>query len=143
MRKLLLACALFAAANLPGFAQSRSNFAWWNSDVVNALHLSEQQRMEIKKIVRSYRPKLIDARAESQKAHGELEDLLGSDHFEMAQAQPIVDRVAHAQAETTAVFTQMTLEMRRVLTIGQWRELVNQWGTLQKGARPTDTQVRP
>ena len=61
----------------------------------------------------------------------------------MAQAQPTIDRLANARAESTRVFTAMSLQLRAVLTLDQWRELVKRWGALQRGKRPTDTQVQP
>lgn len=143
MRRFLLTGALWAAITLPVIAQNRANFAWWNTPVVNDLNLSEAQRKQIRETVSSYRGRLIDARAAVQKAQGELQDILGSDHIENAQVDAIADKLAKAQAQNVRVFTEMSLHVRAVLTLDQWRELVKRWGSLQKGARPTDTQVQP
>ncbi len=143
MRRLLITAVLCAAVTLPLTAQNRANFAWWNTPVVNDLNLSDAQRKQIRETVSSYRSRLIDARAAVQKAQGELQDLLGSEHIENAQVDAVADKLAKAQAESVRVFTEMSLHVRAVLTLDQWRELVKRWGSLEKGARPTDTQVQP
>src|SRR5690242_21685130 len=94
------AAILFASlATMPTAAQNRPNFAWWNSTVVSDLNLSDAQRKQIRDTVSSYRPKLIDARAEMQKAQGELQDILNSDHVDPSQSAAVVDKLAKAQAE--------------------------------------------
>jgi Spy/CpxP family protein refolding chaperone len=143
MSAFLFAVLAGALAAMPVAAQNRSNFAWWNSEVVHDLHLSEAQHAQIHQIVSSYRDKLIDARAAVQKAEGDLQDILNSEHLDPTQAEPTVEKLANARAESTRVFTRMSLQLRAVLTLDQWRELVRRWGSLQKGQRPTDTQVQP
>lgn len=143
MKNLLIIAALCLGMSLPGWAQNRANFAWWNSPVVSDLNLSDAQRHQIREIVSSYRSKLIDARANMQKAHGDLQDVLNADHIDMDHADAVIKKLAAAQAESTQVFTEMSVRLRAVLTLDQWRELVKRWGTLQKGQGPTDTQVQP
>ena len=144
MKRLAWGFALLTLVLRPAARpQNRANFAWWNSEVVADLNLSDAQRKEIREIVTSYRTKLIDARADVQKAQGDLHDLLNSDKIDFALATPVVNRLAQAQAENTRVFTDMSLHMRAVLTLEQWRQLVKRWGALQKGQRPTDTQAQP
>lgn len=117
-------------------AAQNPNFAWWNSEVKNDLHLSQDQEKQIREIVSSYRGRLIDARAAVQKAEGDLQDILNSDHIDLNQAQPTVEKVAKARAEATRVFTEMSLKLRTVLTLDQWHELVERWGALKRGRRP-------
>jgi Spy/CpxP family protein refolding chaperone len=143
MTQVVAAIVFAVVAAMPAAAQNRSNFAWWNSAVVSDLNLSDAQRKQIHDTVSSYRPKLIDARAEMRKAQGELQDLLNSEHVDPAQAAPVVDKLAKAQAESTRVFTEMSLRLREVLTLDQWRELVKRWGALQRGRRPADPQAQP
>jgi len=141
--KSILLLAILSVGIRPLAAQSRSNFAWWNSEVAHDLHLSDAQHAQIHQIVSSYRDKLIDARANVQKAEGDLQDILNSDHIDLAKAQPTIDKLANARAESTRVFTNMSLQLRSVLTLDQWHELVRRWGSLQKGRRPADTQIQP
>jgi Spy/CpxP family protein refolding chaperone len=143
MKRIVFTLFLIGACCMPALPQNRANFAWWNSEVVTDLNLSDAQRQQIRDTVASYRPKLIDARAEMQKAQGDLQDVLNSDHVDAAQAAPVIDKLAKAQAESTRVFTEMSIRLRAVLTLEQWRELVKRWGTLEKGRRPNDTQSEP
>ena len=68
MRLVSLVILFCCAFTYPLSAQN--NFAWWNSEVKQDLHLSEAQEKQIREIVSSYRSKLIDARANVQKAEG-------------------------------------------------------------------------
>jgi Spy/CpxP family protein refolding chaperone len=135
MRVLLIAL-LFPLVGAWAAAAQNPNFAWWNSEVRRDLHLSHDQEKQIREVVSSYRGKLIDARAAVQKAEGELQDILNSDHIDLKQAQPTIDKLAKARAEATRVFTEMSLQLRTVLTLDQWHELVERWGELKRGRRP-------
>ena len=133
----------FPAIAAPLAAQNRANFAWWNSTVKRDLHLSQAQETQIRGIVSSYRGKLIDAHAAVQKAEGDLQDILDSDHIDMGRAKPTIEKLAKARAEATRVFTEMSLQLRTVLTLDQWHELVERWGSLQKGRRPNARGAKP
>lgn len=134
--KPLLIALLFPLIGAWPLAAQNPNFAWWNSEVKRDLHLSQDQETQIRKIVSSYRGRLIDARASVQKAEGDLQDILNSDHIDLQQAQPTIDKLAKARSEATRVFTEMSLNLRTVLTLDQWRELVERWGELKRGRRP-------
>lgn len=123
-------------------AQNRANFPWWNSPVVQDLHLTEAQSHKIHQIVRSYRDRLFDARNASQKAQADLEDLLNDPNITLEQARPVIDRVASARENATRVFLEMSVQLRGVLTMDQWRVLVRRWDEVQR-KRPADTQVPP
>ncbi|HZQ54567.1 MAG TPA: periplasmic heavy metal sensor [Bryobacteraceae bacterium] len=123
-------------------AQNRANFPWWNSPVVQDLHLTEAQSQKIHQIVRSYRNRLFDARNASQKAQADLEDLLNDQNITLEQARPVIDRVAAARENATRVFLEMSVQLRGVLTMDQWRILVRRWDEVQR-KRPADTQVPP
>ncbi len=137
--RILLLCAV-AAATL--CAQNRANFPWWNSPVKNDIGLSPAQNQRIRQIVRSYRNRLMDARNEVQKAQGDLEDLLNDASVSPQAAQPIIERVAEAHANSNRVFLSMSVELRAVLTLDQWRQLVRRWDEVQRKKAP-DTQVPP
>jgi hypothetical protein len=132
---LLIACSA-------AFAQNRANFPWWNSPVVTDLGLSQAQTQKIRQIVRSYRPKLLDARNNVQKAEGDLEDLLNEPDSPNEGADSIIKRVAEARAASVRVFLEMSVELRRVLTLDQWRQLIKRWDEVQR-RRPAETQVPP
>jgi len=137
--RFLLLCL---AAVVLSFAQNAVNMPWWTSDVVHDLGLTPAQTQQIHQIVRTYRDRLFDARNNVQKAEAALEDLLNDPEPNPAAAKPVIDRLAAARANSTRVFTEMSIQLRSVLTIDQWRELRKRWSEVQK-TRKGDTQVPP
>ena len=137
---VLTLCGIFACS--AALAQNRANFPWWNSPVVTDLGLSETQSQKIRQIVRSYRPRLLDARNNVQKAEGDLEDLLNDPEAAAHGADSVIKRVADARAVSARVFLEMSVELRRVLTTDQWRQLIKRWDEVQR-RRPNETQVPP
>ena len=143
MRNLCsLLVLLCLAAKIATPAQNRAQFPWWNSPVVEDLKLSPQQSQRIHDIVRSYRDRLFDARNTVQKAEADLEDLLNDPNLTSEEARPVIERVATARANASRVFLNMSVQLRSVLTIDQWRVLVRRWDEVQRKKRPA-TQVPP
>lgn len=134
---------LCLAAAVLSFAQNAANMPWWTSDVVHDLGLTPVQTQQIHQIVRTYRDRLFDARNNVQKAEAALEDLLNDPEPNPAAAKPVIDRLAAARANSTRVFTEMSIQLRSVLTIDQWRELHRRWAEVQKTKKGRDTQVPP
>ncbi|HEX3682402.1 MAG TPA: periplasmic heavy metal sensor [Bryobacteraceae bacterium] len=137
--RIFLLCLAAAAM---GFAQNAANLPWWTSDVVHDLGLTPAQTQQIHQIVRAYRDRLFDARNNVQKAEAALEDFLNDPETNLAAAKPVIDRLAGARANSTRVFTEMSIQLRSVLTIDQWRELRKRWSEVQK-TRKGDTQLPP
>jgi hypothetical protein len=126
------------------YPQNTTNLPWWTSPVVNDIGLSKEQTQKIRQVVRSYRDRLFDARNASNKAEADLEDILNNATVSPSQAQPVIERLAQARANTTRLFTAMSVEIRAVLTQEQWRELVKRWADVQKTKHPNrDTEVAP
>ena len=123
-------------------AQNRAHFPWWNSPVVSTIGLSSEQSQKIHSIVRSYRDRLLDARNNVLKAQGDLEDIMNGPEVDPNQAKPVIERFASAQAISNRVFLEMSVQLRSVLTLDQWRQLVRRWDEVQR-RKPTDTQVPP
>jgi Spy/CpxP family protein refolding chaperone len=137
--RTLLLCLIGSVAV---YGQNRANFPWWNSPVVSDLGLSPEQTQKIREIVRSHRGRLLDSRNAVQKAEGDLEDLLNNPEVNPDQARPIIERLAAARANSTRVFLEMSVQLRSVLTLDQWRILVRRWDEVQR-KKPSDTQVAP
>lgn len=135
--------ALFALA-APAVAQPRvTTFAWWsNQALVKDLNLTPEQRERIRVIVRSYRDRLFDARNAVQKADAELEDMMSDATVDPAAAKPVIERLASGRAQATRLITEMSVQLRSVLSVEQWRQLVRQWRETQK-QRLADTQLFP
>jgi Spy/CpxP family protein refolding chaperone len=133
---------LAALLGISGFAQNYTNFPWWNSPVAEDLNLSQAQKQKIHQIVRSYRERLLDARNNHQKAVLALEDMFNEPEVSLEAAKSAIDRVTAAQANASKVFLEMSTELRNVLTLDQWKQLVRRWDEVQK-KRKSDTQVPP
>jgi len=143
MPRFFAIAVLLIASVLAGFGQTTTNVPWWTSPVVNDLGLSPQQTARIRQIVRAYRNRLFDARNSAQKAEADLEDLLNDPRVDVRTAEPVIQRLATARANVTRVFTEMSVELRGVLTLDQWRELVKRWQEVQKTKKRPDTQIQP
>jgi Spy/CpxP family protein refolding chaperone len=141
MKKLVLFLLIFAAPFLV-LAQDRASFPWWNSPVRNDIGLSEEQNQKLRAIVHEYRNRLLDARNNVLKAQGDLEETMNASQVDPNQAKSAIDRVATARAASTRVFLEMSVQLRSVLTLDQWRQLVKRWGEVQR-KKPSDTQVPP
>jgi Spy/CpxP family protein refolding chaperone len=112
--------------------------------VITDIGLSHEQTQRIRQIVRSYRDRLFDARNSARKAEADLQDLMNDSTVNLAQAQPAIERLAAARANTTRLFTAMSIEIRAVLTSAQWHELVRRWDEVKRTKRPnSDTEFVP
>lgn len=140
---LFLLALLLAGALPPAPAQNTANLPWWTSPVVNDIGLSQAQTRQIRTIARSYRDRLFDARNDASKAEAGLQDILNDPAVSLQRAKPVIERLARARAETTRLFTSMSVEIRAVLTQEQWRKLVQRWAEVQKTRQNRDTEVAP
>ena len=80
-----------------GFAGS-IGFQWWDSPLANGLNLSESQNKQIHSIVAEYRTRLIDLRANEQKAQGDFEDVFNDAPADQKRANDAIDRLSNARA---------------------------------------------
>ena len=145
MRRLRLSIVITWAlllTVLTASAQNRANFPWWNSPIVEDLGLTAPQKQKIHQIVRAYRDRLFDARNAHQKAQAELDDMLNDPDVNFDTIKPVVDKVATTQANASRLFLEMSVQIRGVLTLDQWRVLVRRWDEMQK-KRPSETQTPP
>ena len=140
----LFACFLLAlTAFVPLCSgENRGSFPWWNSPVVSDIGLRDEQSQKIRQIVRSYRGRLMDARNTTRKAEEDLDDLLNDSTVNPEAAKPVIERVSVARAEASRVFLEMSVQLRSVLTLEQWRKLIRRWDEVQK-KRLDDTQAPP
>jgi len=141
MRKLPCILLLLIAAGILS-AQNRANFPWWNSPVARDIGLTPDQNQKIRETVRSYRNRLLDSRNNVLKAEGDLEDIMNGPEVDPNQAKSVIDRLASARAASTRVFLEMSVQLRSILTLDQWRQLVRRWDEVQR-RKPNDTQVPP
>ncbi len=143
-RQLLTLVVLAVVGAWPSFAQNTTTLPWWTSPVITDIGLSHEQTQKIRQVVRSYRDRLFDARNAARKAEADLQDIMNDSTVSLAQAQPAIERLAKARAETTRLFTAMSIEIRSVLTQAQWHELVKRWDEVKRTKRPnSDTEFVP
>ena len=119
----LLIAALVLMAGVSQAQVSRSFFPWWEMGFNRDLNLNEQQQQQIREILRENRSKMIDLRAALEKTEGEVEDLFEDGNVDQRKAAEVVERMVSARDGMTRQFTLMSLQMRRILTNEQWKEL--------------------
>lgn len=143
MRRALtiLVLGLLIGSSRPAAAQS-TKFTWWNNPLlVKELNLTPAQTEKIRAIVRSYRDRLFDARNSVQKAEAQLDDMMNDETVDPAAAKPVIDRIVNGRANSLRLVTEMSVQLRTVITADQWRQLVRRWRELQKDKKLADTQV--
>lgn len=97
---------------------------WWkNSDVAKKLQLNENQVTQLDQIYYDHRMKLIDYGAEMEKEDLKLQTLLDADVPNEGQISGQVDQVLTARGKLEREYTMMNLDLRKVLSVDQWRQL--------------------
>jgi protein CpxP len=119
----------------PGFAEHKppmekafgpqgEHGRWWNNPkVVERLKLTEEQRKTFDSILLQHREKLIDLRANVEKAELEMEPLMGDDQPNEVKILAQIDKVAQARAELEKANARFLLAIRNKLTPEQWKQM--------------------
>ncbi len=98
--------------------------AWWRSpEAAGTLGLSPEQTAKLEEIFRAERRRLVDLRAEVDKARLDLEDALAREPFDEAAVAQVVDRFEARRAQLAKARTMMLVRMRGVLTKEQYEML--------------------
>lgn len=119
----VFAFALLVVGVAAGQGGPRAYFPWWETPITERLGLSDEQREQIRSVLKSHRDEMIDQRAVVEKAEAEMEDLFAEEEFDQQQADRAIERLVMARGDLTRSLTKMTLELRHVLTTEQWRKL--------------------
>ena len=113
-----------AVAPKAGIVYRRELGKWWqNSDVAKKLQLSSGQTSQLDQIFYDHRLKLIDYGADMEKEDLKLQTLLDADVPNEGQIDTQVDQVLSARGKLEREFTMMNLDLRKVLSLEQWRQL--------------------
>ncbi|MGB7546835.1 MAG: Spy/CpxP family protein refolding chaperone [Terracidiphilus sp.] len=97
---------------------------WWNNPaMVEKLKLTEDQRKGMDAILLEHREKLIDLRANLDKAELMLEPMMGDDQPNETQILAQIDKVAMARADLEKANARFLLAIRGKLTPEQWKQL--------------------
>jgi Spy/CpxP family protein refolding chaperone len=97
---------------------------WWNNPtVIDKLKLTEDQRKAMDAIYLQHREKLIDLRANLEKAELRMEPLMGADQPNETAILAQIDEVAQARAELEKANARFLLALRDKLTPDQWKQV--------------------
>lgn len=114
----------------PGFERApmppgmKGGGKWWkNSELVQKVGVSDQQVQQMEQIFQSSRTKLVDLRANLEKAEIALQPLMEADNPNEGQIGAAIDRVAQARAALEKEHAMMLVGIRKVLTADQWKKL--------------------
>ena len=122
MNLKLAICGLLLAGAV--WAQPpKGTFNWWDSALAENIHLTGDQRLQIRQTIREYRGRLADERAAVAKAEADLDDVFNADQYDPRRGNDAIERLSNARAELTRTTTEMFLKLRFVLTPLQWQEL--------------------
>ncbi len=136
LRSLVLALLLSASllAQMPN-----SLYPWWgNKPVVKQLDLTPAQVREIRAAVTEAQPHLLEVRAKVLRAEQNLEDQFNSDPVDQGKASQALEQLIAARIDLTRSLTELSLKLRVLLTMQQWRELQR----LRPNRNPNDLQSR-
>jgi len=126
------------------WAQPRTvSLPWWENPLASGLTLTESQRSHIQDVVREYRDRLANLRAEVDQAEAALEDVFNEEIVDQRRGTAVIDRLARTRADLTRAVSEMTLKLRAVLTPQQWQELQRRGEEGARGGRGTDRSRRP
>ena len=104
---------------------------WWkNSDIAKKLQLNENQVTQLDQVYYEHRLKLIDYGAEMEKEDLKMQNLLDADVPNEGQ---INTQVLSARGKLEREYTMMNLDLRKVLSVDQWRQLRSIRGTTGLG----------
>ena len=103
---------------------------WWqNSETAKKLQLTDNQIAQLDQIFYEHKMKLIDYGADMEKQDLKLQNLLDADIPDEGQINAQVDQTLSARGKLEREFTTMNLDLRRVLSPEQWRQLKTIRGT--------------
>ncbi|PYX98514.1 MAG: hypothetical protein DMG64_08665 [Acidobacteria bacterium] len=97
---------------------------WWrNSEIAQAINLTDPQKQQLNQIFANHRTKLIQARGDVEIEEGKLSDLLEQDQPDQGA---VLQQLSILQQKRNAMeneFTVMSLAFRGVLQPDQWKKL--------------------
>jgi Spy/CpxP family protein refolding chaperone len=97
---------------------------WWNNPrIVEKLKLTDDQRKAMDAIFQNHREKLIDLRANVEKAEVEMEPLVKADQPNESAVMSQIDKVAQARAELEKANARFLFALRAKLTPEQWKQV--------------------
>lgn len=97
---------------------------WWNNPkIIERLKLTDDQRKAFDQILLEHREKLIDLRANVEKAELAMEPLVQADEPNESAILAQIDKVAQTRAELEKANARYLLALRSKLTPDQWKQV--------------------
>jgi len=106
------------------FGSAGGDRGWWNLPRMSErLKLSDDQRKGMDAILQAYKERLIDLRANLDKAELAMQPLLSADTPNDSATLAQIDKVVGARAELERANARFLLAIRDKLTTEQWKQL--------------------
>ncbi len=97
---------------------------WWNNPrMVERLKLTDAQRKSMDDVMMEHREKLIDLRANLEKAELAMQPLMSADEPNDAATIAQIDKVVAARGELEKANARFLLAIRDKLTPDQWKQV--------------------
>ena len=97
---------------------------WWkDSNIAKKLQLTDGQVTQLDQTFYDHKVKLVDYGAQMEKEDLKLQSLLDADVPNEDQVGTQVDQVLTARGKLEREYTMMNLDLRKVLSVEQWRQL--------------------
>src|SRR3569833_2149338 len=97
---------------------------WWNNQkIVEKLKLTDDQRKAMDDIFQKHRERLVDLRANVEKAEIEMEPMVRADQPNESAVLGQIDKVAQARAELEKANARFLFALRAKLTPDQWKQV--------------------
>ncbi|HWT66785.1 MAG TPA: Spy/CpxP family protein refolding chaperone [Terracidiphilus sp.] len=97
---------------------------WWNSPkMIEKLKLTDDQRKAFDQILDEHKAKLIDLRANLEKAELPMHSLMDAEQPDEAKILAQIDKTVQARAELEKANARFLLALRSKLTPDQWKQM--------------------
>lgn len=107
---------------------------WWNNPrMIDQLKLSDDQRKEMDAILYAHREKLIDLRANLEKAELAMQPLMSADQPDRKAIEDQINKVVEARADLERANSLFLLDIRMKLTPAQWKQLQDMRAAMKNG----------
>jgi Spy/CpxP family protein refolding chaperone len=106
------------------FGAMSAQKGWWNNPrMVERLKLTDAQRKSMDDIMMAHREKLIDLKANLEKAELAMQPLMSADEPNDAATIAQIDKVVAARGELERANARFLLAIREKLTPDQWKQV--------------------
>lgn len=99
-------------------------FQWWNEPkMIEKLKLTDDQRKQFDQILEAHKEKLIDLKANLEKAELPMHSLMDADQPDEAKIMAQIDKLVAARAALEKANASFLLAIRSKLAPEQWKQL--------------------